>query len=259
LNLTLIIKSVLYRFVSVLLTFFVSLLITSDLQISLMVGVADGALKILYYYGFDLIWNKLTQTNFKPCVIWLTGLSGAGKTTIANDLFKKLQKHNVKCIILDGDEIRKCFSITAFDRDSIISHNINVGYMASLLEKQGYVVIVSLISPYRQARIRCRGLAEKFVEIYIATPLQVCKNRDVKGLYRKALNNEIKGIAGLDSPYEPPYEANVVLDTTQLDLETCTSKILHTLKNKEKVISVPPSFSFNIGSLTSAKPKLSIQ
>lgn len=228
-NRTLLIKSISYRLYSASITFCISWIITNRIDISLLVGISDGIFKIFSYYLFDLVWHK-TVHNYKPCVIWLTGLSGSGKTTITNGLFKTLKEKNVKCVILDGDEIRNIFPLIGFDQASRITHNVNVGYMASLLEKQGYIVIVSLISPFAEARDKCRTLANNFMEVHLKTSLEVCEGRDAKGLYIKARKGEIKDFTGISSPYEEPINPELRLDTEISDLDFCIRAILNKLK-----------------------------
>jgi len=228
-NKILLIKSITYRLYSALITFFIAWIITGHLDLSIVIGISDGIFKIFSYYLFDFTWLKMVH-NYKPCVIWLTGLSGSGKTTIANGLFKVLKEKNVKCVILDGDEIRNIFPLIGFDQAARITHNVNVGYMASLLEKQGYIVITSLISPFAEARDKCRILANNFMEVHLKTSLVVCEKRDVKGLYNKARKGEIKDFTGISSPYEEPINPELRLDTETSNLNFCIRTILNKLK-----------------------------
>lgn len=149
----------------------------------------------------------------KPAVIWLTGLSGSGKTTIANELKRRLKDIACRPVILDGDEIRKITGQQSFDELSRKQHNLNVGLMASLFEKQGHLVIVSLISPYADIRNQVRSMCSNFIEVYLSTSLQVCIERDPKGLYRKALSGEIKDFTGISAPYFAPLSPELEIDT----------------------------------------------
>ena len=229
-NRALLMKSIIYRPYSEFVTFLIAWMLTGQLEVSIAIGVANLFMKIFSYFIFDVFWNKFIKDNYSPCVIWLTGLSGSGKTTIANELFKKLKRKDVKCIILDGDEIRNVFNNNGFDKESRIQHNINVGYMAFLLEKQGYIVIVSLVSPYREARDKCREIVSNFKEVYVSTSLSVCEQRDVKGLYKKARNGDIKQFTGIDDPYNEPLHAEITLDTEKLDLKCCVDLIVKSLQ-----------------------------
>lgn len=151
-----------------------------------------------------------------PAVIWLTGLSAAGKTTIAIQLMEKFRTLHIIPELLDGDEIRKLTGETGFDEASRIRHNLRVGQMASALEKEGKIVIVALISPYAEIRKQVRNMCDHFFEVYVATDLELCIRRDPKGLYKKALSGEIKLFTGISSPYEKPRNPEIVLDTKYL-------------------------------------------
>lgn len=174
-----------------------------------------------------LIINKSV---YSSCVIWLTGLSGSGKTTIANSLAEKIEKENKKVILLDGDNIRDYFE-TGFDKISRINHNLKVGKMASMFEKQGFVVIVSLISPYLEAREQARNMTENFIEVYVSTPLKICEERDVKGLYAKARKGEIKNFTGVNDMYQVPFNPDITIDTSEKNIDECANIILPYIKN----------------------------
>ena len=219
------VKAVVYRFYSSIITFIIAYLLTKNLVASISIGIIDLLVKIFSYYAFDEIWAKLTGFKTKPAVIFLTGLSGSGKTTIAKALVEKYKKQGVVPVLLDGDEIRKVIHQTGFDEESRKKHNLNVGYMASLLESQGNVVIVSLISPYIDIRNEIRAMCKKFVEVHVSTDIKVCIERDPKGLYAKAMAGEIKEFTGISAPYYAPENPEVLIDTGVLSIATCTDKI----------------------------------
>lgn len=168
---------------------------------------------------------------FSPAVVFLTGLSGAGKTTIARTLVDQLRNTGIQPVLLDGDEIRAAFQLERFDEASRKKHNLNVGAMAALLESQGHLVIVSLIAPYDDIRNQIRNSCRRFIEVYVATALTLCMERDPKGLYQKALRGEIKEFTGISAPYQPPANPELVLDTADLSPAECAGKILFLLNN----------------------------
>ena len=151
----------------------------------------------------------------RPFVLWFTGLSGSGKSTIADQVHRRLKEHRIKVERLDGDEIRAVFPGTGFDRAGRMAHIARVGYLASILERNGICSIVSLISPYREARDQVRGLCSRFIEAYVSAPLEVCEERDVKGLYAKSRRGEIRGFTGVDDPFEEPEDPELVIDTSR--------------------------------------------
>lgn len=159
-------------------------------------------------------------------VLWLTGLSGAGKSTLADRVCESLVRRGCDVERLDGDALRAAFPGTGFTREARDEHIKRVGYMASLLEKHGVIVVCSFISPYRQARDFVRGLCRNFVEVHVKASIEECRRRDVKGLYAKAGAGEVKQFTGLDDPYEPPQGPEVVVDTERLTIDEAATVIL---------------------------------
>ncbi len=171
------------------------------------------------------------NNNIAPCVIFLTGLSGAGKTTIAKALVAALQAKKHNPILLDGDEVRTAIQLTLFDEAARKQHNRSVGALAALLQKQGHIVIVALIAPYREVRNEIRSNCACFYEVYVNTPITVCIERDAKGLYKKALSGELKEFTGVSAPYEPPTNAAIVTDTVTHSTQESVSLILNKISN----------------------------
>ena len=164
-------------------------------------------------------------------VIWLTGLPGSGKTTIAKALQPRLKESGFKVELLDGDIVRKELSpelgFTKQDREI---HARRVVYLSKLLSRNGIISIVSLISPYREFRRYARSennINNNFYEVYVKCSLETCIKRDPKGLYKKALSGEIKDLTGLQDPYEEPENPEVVVDTEMQTLEECVNAILN--------------------------------
>ena len=225
-------KSIVYRIYSSAITFLISYVFTGKLGLAASIGFFDMAIKIISYSFFDKIWQSITGYKAKPAVIWLTGLSGSGKTTIAKDLMIKLKKKSIIPVLLDGDEIRNAIKQNGFDEDSRKKHNLNVGYISSLFEKQGNVVIVSLISPYDDVRNEIRKMCNNFIEVYVSADLQTCISRDPKGLYKKALAGEIKDFTGISdsAPYYPPLNPELTIDTSKATLDESSEIIMKYLK-----------------------------
>lgn len=161
-----------------------------------------------------------------PAVVWFTGLSGAGKSTIARALVADLTRRAIKLEVLDGDAIREIFPATGFTRPERDAHIRRVGWVASRLEHHGIFVVAALVSPYEESRRFVRGLCRNFIEVHVATPLDECERRDVKGLYARARRGEIANFTGLDDPYEPPAAPELTLDTTELSVEESVDRIL---------------------------------
>jgi len=225
-------KSVIYRLYAFIITFIVAFLVTGNIELSATIGVVENTFKILTYYWFDIFWDKFTKTKYRTSLIWMTGLSGAGKTTMAKALVEKLQSQGHSAMVLDGDEIRDIFKNNGFDKEARVKHNQDVGKMAVYLQSQGIIPIVSLISPYAEARDYVRGISKDFTEVHVSTSIKECERRDVKGLYKKVRNGEIKDFTGIhdSAPYEAPKNPEINLDTQHLNVDDCVNNILKYIK-----------------------------
>ena len=165
--------------------------------------------------------------------LWLTGLPSAGKTTIGRALVERLTARERFAELLDGDELRRGLSADlGFDRASREAHAGRVTFVAKLLARNGAIPIVALISPYRSSRAKARAEIGRFVEVYINTPLEVCEQRDVKGLYRRARAGEIREMTGIDDPYEPPENPEIVVDAVRLAPAESAELILTDLERR---------------------------
>lgn len=167
----------------------------------------------------------------KGVTIWFTGLSGAGKTTISHQVALKLKEQGYKLEVLDGDIVRtnltKGLGFSKEDRDENIRR---IGFVSNLLTRNGVIVIVSAISPYRAIREEVRGKIGNFVEVFVNAPLSVCEDRDVKGLYKKARSGEIKLFTGISDPYEAPLNPEIECRTDLEELDESVNKVLQSLE-----------------------------
>jgi bifunctional enzyme CysN/CysC len=179
--------------------------------------------------------SALSQT---PCVLWLTGLSGAGKSTIANLVEAELHRRGHHTYLLDGDNVRHGLNRDLGFTDADRVENIRrVAEVSRLMLDAGLIVIVSFISPFRSERQMARRLFDvgHFLEVYVDTPLAVAEQRDTKGLYRKARSGELANFTGIDSPYEPPEDPEIRLDTTSQSVEESVAAVLDALEQRELV------------------------
>jgi adenylylsulfate kinase len=159
-------------------------------------------------------------------VLWFTGLSGSGKSTIAVRVHEELVKRGLDVEYIDGDALREVFPNTGFTRAEREEHLRRTGYMASRLAAHGVTVVASFVSPYRESRDFIRKLCPSFAEIYVATPLEECERRDVKGLYARARRGEVRNFTGIDDPYEVPEHPELTLDTRILSVEQSVARVL---------------------------------
>jgi len=175
--------------------------------------------------------------NKKGFTLWFTGLSGAGKTTLAGFVEQELRARGVSVEVLDGDEIRtnlsKGLGFSKEDRDTNIRR---IGYVCRLLSRNGVAAISAAISPYREVRDEVRRLIEAdgatFIEVFVKCPIEVLAERDVKGLYKKALAGELKGFTGVSDPYEEPLAPEVLIESNRETVESSVTKIIRELEQR---------------------------
>ncbi|MGB0899475.1 MAG: adenylyl-sulfate kinase [Psychrobium sp.] len=188
----------------------------------------------------NVIWHQHTvdqhlrakQKSQKPCVIWFTGLSGSGKSTIAGALENALVARNQHTYLLDGDNVRHglCGDLGFGDDDR--KENIRrIGETAKLMSDAGLIVLSAFISPFTQERDSVRRMlaAGEFIEVHVATSLSVCENRDPKGLYKKARTGEIANFTGISSDYQPPISPELILQTDELSVEQSVEQLINYL------------------------------
>ncbi len=171
-----------------------------------------------------------TAHEFQPVVLWLTGLSASGKTTIAEGVARRLKASNIEAHLLDGDAIRALRPQIGFSRTDRVQHSKYVAERAAELEREGGVVIVSLITPFAESRDYARNTCENFCEIYLNTDLAVCEGRDPKGLYKKARSGEIRDFTGINSPYEVPQHPDVTIDTAKSSVDEAVDQVFGLIK-----------------------------
>lgn len=228
-----ILKTISWRILATLITFLLVYIITGQIKAAAIVGSFEITLKIVFYYFHERFWDKirLGKREFMPKVIWLTGLSGAGKSTIAEALVLKLKEKGIKTEHLDGDTVRAIFPQTGFTKEERIKHIKRVGFLASKLESNGIFVVASFISPYQESREFVRGICKNFIEVYVSTPLAECEKRDVKGLYKKARAGEIQNFTGISDPFEEPQNPELSIDTTNITVDNAVKLILKKVNN----------------------------
>ena len=173
-------------------------------------------------------------------VIWLTGMSGAGKSTIAECVARHFSADGLPCEVLDGDEIRSNLlpelGFSKEDRDRNVRR---VGFVARLLARNGVTVLAPLISPYREAREAVRErVGESFIEVHVKAPLEVLEARDTKGLYARARAGELESLTGVSDPYEPPLSPDLVLDTESESAERCAERVVALVARRREAVGV---------------------
>jgi len=172
---------------------------------------------------------------YHPLLLWFTGLSGSGKSTLANAVEEYLFKHDMHTYILDGDNIRSGLNSDLDFSEQSRGENIRrIGEVSKLFIEAGIITLTAFISPFKEDRKIVKDLVgtDMFAEIFVDCPLEICEQRDVKGLYAKARKGQIKNFTGIDSPFEKPENPDVHVRTDQQSLESCTQKIIEFIKPK---------------------------
>jgi adenylylsulfate kinase len=222
-----ILKAFSYRLCGTAATSAITLAVTGRVAVALAIGGFDFLAKIAVFFFHERLWSQIRYGKYEiePVVFWFTGLSGSGKTTLSKQLADYLQGRGLKVEYLDGDRIRKMLPKTGFTREQREDHIRRVGILASYLQKHGVFVVTALISPYEDSRKFVRECCKSFVEVYVSTPLEACEKRDVKGLYAKARNGELKNFTGIDDPYEVPQKPELSIDTSRMTLDEATQML----------------------------------
>jgi len=182
--------------------------------------------------------ERSNQKRQRPCILWFTGLSGSGKSTIASAVEQRLFELGHHTYLLDGDNVRHGLNNDLGFSDSDRVENIRrIGELSKLMIDAGLLVMTAFISPFKVDRKMVRELVKthEFIEIYMSTPIEECERRDPKGLYEKARKGEIKNFTGVDSDYEAPNSAEITIDGAALNVEECAEQVIEYLKNNKVI------------------------
>jgi adenylylsulfate kinase (apsK) len=172
----------------------------------------------------------------QPFTMLLTGLSGAGKSTIAKAIFDRLDSNGHRIEVLDGDIVREEIGhLFGYSREERLKVSRVLRFTAKLLNKNGVSVVIAAISPYQEMRDQYRAEMKDYVEVYVKCPLEVCVDRDTKGMYKKALRGDIKNVIGVDEPFEIPKDPNIVVDSAACNIDAVTNDILKWLVSNHYV------------------------
>jgi adenylylsulfate kinase len=196
---------------------------------------SDKSTNVVWHHATIKRAHRQQQNGHGSAILWFTGLSGAGKSTLAHAVEERLHQRGCRTYVLDGDNVRHglCGDLGFNEADR--RENIRrIGEMAKLFVDAGVVVLTAFISPFQADRERVRGLVMPgdFLEIYCRCPVEVCETRDVKGLYKKARDGEVKEFTGISSPYEAPQAPELAVDTANLSIEQSADAVLEMLRER---------------------------
>lgn len=259
-----ILKTITYRILTSAITILLALIFTGNINIALYIGGWEVIIKMIFYYLHERFWYKyirFTRKNKKPKnifhqtfkvdrkekeklyhqkskVLWITGLSGSGKSVIANATEQILHDKGYKTYILDGDNIRNGLnSDLSFSKKDRNENIRRIAEVAKLFADSGTIVITSFISPYESTRKMACDIIGKddFIEIYVDTSIETCIRRDIKGLYKKAIDGKIKNFTGIDDPYDIPKNYDIIVDGNEDgndNIIKCANIIFENIKDK---------------------------
>ncbi|HEV8612663.1 MAG TPA: adenylyl-sulfate kinase [Gemmatimonadales bacterium] len=230
-------KALSWRIFGTIVTSALVYVFTRRLVVSLAVGAVEFLSKIGLFWLHERLWDRLSwgKKRVAPAVIWLTGLPGSGKSTVADWVADQLRHRGLSVERLDGDGVRRIFPETGFTRMERDAHLRRIGYLASKLEEHGVFVVASFVSPYADSRQFVREQCSSFLEVYVSTPLEECERRDPKGLYARARRGEIANFTGVSDPYEPPPSPEVSFDTSQLSVAAAGAQVLKVLAGRQEI------------------------
>jgi len=223
-----VIKAFSWRAIATLTTALLVFIFTGKLAIALTIGGIEAIAKMIFYFLHERLWDKLKfgRKEYKPFVIWLTGLPCSGKTTIGDKLFKKMKQLGIRVERIDSHQVRDLFPEAGFTRENRNRHIKRVGHLASVLEQNGVCVIASFISPYAESRDFVKGLCKNFIEVHTKASVDTCMKRDYKGLYERAKKGEIANFTGVSDVYEEPKNPDIIIDTEKKSVDEATKSIL---------------------------------
>ncbi len=200
--------------------------------------MVDNSKNIIPHSHAVKLKDRIAKNGYNPCLIWFTGLSGSGKSTLASELETHFFNLGYNTYILDGDNIRSGLNNDLdFSPESRKENIRRIAEVSKLFIDAGVLVLTAFISPFEKDRQFAKELVgeKKFFQVFVNCPLEICEQRDVKGLYKKARVGEIKNFTGIDSPFEPPTNPDLVVDTSRDTLEICLNQLISELEPRIKV------------------------
>lgn len=224
-----VIKSILYRTYSTIITFIITYLFTGQIFLSIGISFTEVIIKLISYYLYEIIWTKYKRKMKKT--LWFTGLSGSGKTTIGNKLVEYFKEKGEEVFLLDGDILRDGLNNDlGFSVEDRLENIRRAAEIAKILNTNGMTVIATFITPTNNIRNLIKSIIPNIKFIYLDCDLNVCEKRDVKGLYKKARNGEINNFTGIDSPFEKMDDAWMNINTDEYSVDEAVEQIIKKLK-----------------------------
>jgi len=229
-----IVKGITWRVVATTTTVIIVYFFFGRLDLAIMTGVIESVVKIALFWGHERIWHQIKWGNkrIEPFNIWLTGLPLSGKTTIADKVYKELEKLSIPIERLDSKDMRKVIPNIGFSREDRNRHMHRIGYLIKTLQHNSISTVASFVSPYYESRKAIRNMTKNTVVVYIKADIEICKKRDYKGKYDKALRGEYQNFTGVNDTYDEPKDAEIVIDTETTSVGEATKVIVDYIKKR---------------------------
>jgi len=231
-NIRSIVKAISWRAIALMTTMLIVYLFTRQIDIAIKAGVIETGFKLFFYWMHERLWFKIRwgRKKIEPFNLWFTGLPLSGKTTIADLVYKELEKLQIPIERIDSNNIREIIPNIGFSRDDRNRHMHRIGYLIQKLQKNSVSTVVSFVSPYKESRKAIREMVKQNIVVYIKANIDTCKERDYKGVYKKAIDGEIQNFTGISDVYEEPKHAEIVIDTDKMTANSASKKIVKYIK-----------------------------
>ena len=233
-NIRSIAKGVSWRFIATGTTVVIVYVFFGRLDLAIVAGIIESVLKIALYWVHERIWQRVKwgKEKIEPFNIWFTGLPLSGKTTIADGVYKELEKLSIPIERLDSSEIRKVIPNIGFSREERNRHMHRVGHLIKTLQHNSISTVASFVSPYRESRKIIREMVKNNIVVYLKADIESCKKRDYKGLYKRAMSGELQNFSGINDIYEEPQHAEIVIDTDKVSVDEAVKIVVEFIKKR---------------------------
>lgn len=227
------VKGFSWRVVATTTTIIIVYLFFGRLDLAIAAGALEWVAKIALYWAHERAWFKIKwgRKKIEPFNLWFTGLPLSGKTTIANAVYKELEKLDIPLERIDSKDIRDIVPNVGFSRDDRNRHMHRVGHLIKTLQNNSISTVASFVSPYRESRKAIRDMVKNNIVVYVKADIETCKKRDYKGKYEKALKGELQNFTGVNDIYEEPQNAEIVIDTDKTSVEESVGIIVKFIKS----------------------------
>jgi adenylylsulfate kinase len=227
-----IVKGVSWRVVATTTTIIIVYVFFGRLDLAIAAGLIETVLKVALYWGHEKIWQRIHwgKKKIEPFNLWFTGLPLSGKTTIADKVYTELEKLHIPIERLDSKDIRDLIPGIGFTREDRNRHMHRIGFLIQKLQKNSISTVASFVSPYRESRKAIRDMVKNNIVVYVKADIETCKQRDYKGVYKKAMAGELQNFSGVNDVYEEPQHAEIVIDTEKTDPDEAARQIVKYVK-----------------------------